>query len=85
MNRQQWILDGESFISLQYIGECYAVKISWLQQAYELGLLGPGRELQGEILLATHRMDRVAEILRLRFRYGLDLRRISRALDSLAE
>lgn len=58
-------LEGEMYLTLETIGECYECEIAWLREAYEFGLLGGGRMVYGTLVLSVTVLDRVAEVVRL--------------------
>lgn len=66
-------IEEQSYLSLDGISECYECEVSWLQEVYDLGLLGSGREHAGRIVLSVAILDRVAEVIRLNFHEGLPL------------
>ena len=77
MNGQKRIvIGGELHLTLQAVAECYRVEVAWLQDAYDLGMLGRGRRQGETIVIAARMLDRVAEIVRLHVYYSLDLNAI---------
>jgi len=64
-------IEGETWITLEEISACYECETAWLREAYEIGLLGGGREQSGKLLLRVTVLDRVAEIVRLSRYQGL--------------
>ncbi len=81
MKHLRVIIEGEGYLSLAAIAECYACEVEWVREVYEYGLLGRGRVVGEEILLSTCVMDRVADVVRLSVYYGVSLG----ALDLLLE
>jgi len=67
------VIEGESYLSLETIADCYHIEVVRLREAYGLGLLGHGRDHGGTIVVATRHLDRVAEIVRLHVYHRLDL------------
>lgn len=64
-------IQGETYLSLERIGECYECEISWLMEAYEFGLLGDGFDYGGVLVLHVTVLDRVADVVRLSRYQGL--------------
>ncbi len=58
-------IEGESYLSLEAISECYECEVAWLREAYDFGLLGGGRIVSGSLVLRVTVLDRVAEVVRL--------------------
>ena len=70
------VIGGELHLSLQAVADCYRVEVAWLQDAYDLGMLGRGRLQDETVVIAAHMLDRAAEIVRLHVYYRLDLNAI---------
>lgn len=64
-------LEGESWLTLEAISECYECEVTWLREAYDYGLLGAGRVELGRVLLRVVVLDRVADVIRLGLYQGL--------------
>lgn len=71
----------EAYVTLATIAECYECSEAWLQDIYEIGLLGTGETRDELTLVRVESMDRVAWILRLSTVHGLDLDVIIHLLD----
>lgn len=71
------VIDGEVHLALDIVAECYHVEVDWLQKVYREGLLGPGHQREHTVVIAAARLDRVAQIVRLHFHYGIDLEAVS--------
>jgi hypothetical protein len=69
-------IDGQSWLTLEAISECYECEVAWLREAYAAGLFGRGRPWAGSIALRIAVLDRVAEVLRLSRYQGLGLEAI---------
>ena len=67
------MIHGELYLTLETIAECYRVDHYWLQEVYDLGLLGRGERSGGAIAITARQLDRVAEILQLHFYHGVNL------------
>ena len=64
-------IEGESYLTLEAISECYECEVAWLREAYDFGLLGGGRTYSGTLVLSITILDRVAEVVRLGRYQGL--------------
>lgn len=69
----QTVIDGQLYLHLEVVAECYHVEVTWLREVYELGLLGDGRRVEATIAIPVVSLDRVARIIRMHFHYGQDL------------
>lgn len=65
------LIEGESYLSLEAISQCYECETAWLREAYEFGLLGGGVVHEDTVVLHVTVLDRVAEVLRLSRYQGL--------------
>jgi len=73
MSEGRIYVDGELLLPLETVAELYQVRAVWLREVCELGLLG-GRFVGGSgLCIAAIELDRVATIVRLGQRWGLDL------------
>ena len=81
--REQTADDGGRYLTLTVVAECYAVKVHWVREIYEFGLLGDGHEVEGEPAIATVMLERVAVIRRLQLQAGLNLAGIALLLDEV--
>ena len=70
---------GELYLSLETVAEIYEVQTLWLREVYEAGLLGRGLRQERSISIAAVQLDRVATIVRLHHRLGVDLETIGAA------
>lgn len=82
MRDDQLHIDGELYLRLETVAEIYTVRITWLQEVYDAGLLGDGRQQGRSLCVAAVQLDRVATIVRLHHVLGLDLDAIGLALDA---
>jgi hypothetical protein len=64
-------IEGESYLTLEAISECYECEVAWLREAYDFGLLGGGRTYSGTLVFSITILDRVAEVVRLGRYQGL--------------
>jgi len=67
------VIEGETYLSLAAIAECYACEAEWMHEVYQYGLLGRGRVVDEEILVSTCVLDRVADVVRLSLYHGVAL------------
>jgi hypothetical protein len=65
---------GQSYVTLEAVAECYQVEVTWIEEVYEVGLLGTGEPVQASML------DRMGRILRLQRQAGLNVAGILAAL-----
>lgn len=64
---------GEPYVTLQDVAESFEFELTWVQEVYEFGLLGPGETVGGSIAIASRLLDRVAAIRRLNRVLGVNL------------
>ena len=64
---------GEHYVTLQDVADGFEFELSWVQEVYEFGLLGPGESVGGSIAIASRLLDRVAAIRRLNRVLGVNL------------
>ena len=83
MSKDKLYIEGELFLSLETVAAIYKVQIVWLQQVYEYGLLGTGVDRDATVCIASIYLDRVATIVRLHDKLGLDLDMISVSLEEV--
>lgn len=85
MTEARILIDGESYLTLEAISECYECESAWLREAYEFGLLGCGRAYAGTVVLRVSVLDRVAQVLRLSRYQGLGFETIVVLLGETVE
>ena len=73
MRREVITIRGRRYVTLEAVADCYQVEASWLEEVYEVGLLGPGERVEDSIAVQTLMLDRVGRILRLHRQAGLNL------------
>jgi hypothetical protein len=64
---------GERYVTLPDVAATFEVELTWVQEVYEYGLLGPGETVGDTIAIASRRLDRVAAIRRLNRVQGINL------------
>jgi hypothetical protein len=67
------IVRGERHLTLTEVARCYRIEVTVLREAYEYGLLGEGEPYEDDVTIPIRRMERVAEILRLRAQVGVNV------------
>ena len=83
--RGQLEIRGELHLTLAAVAECYRVDVTWLEQVFDLGLLGRGARTGSVTVIPARQLDRVARIVRLHFHHGVDLPGIAWTLDTCEE
>ena len=81
MTDDKHYVEGELYLSLEVLARMYQVQIVVLEKAYELGLLGSGLEEKRSVRIAAVQLDRVATIVRMHCRLGLDFETIAMAIE----
>jgi hypothetical protein len=64
-------IEGQTWVTLETISECYQCEVTWVRQACELGLFGRARVHAGTLVVRTTVLDRVASAWRLSRYEGL--------------
>jgi len=72
-NADRFVIRGQVHVSLQAVARCFDVRISWVEEIYEQGLLGSCQRVDNRVAIAAAELDRVARIVRLHFCQGIDL------------
>lgn len=73
--------DGELYLRLETVAEIYTVRVAWLHEVHDAGLLSDVRHEGASICVAAVELDRVATIVRLHRVLGLEVDAIVLALD----
>lgn len=73
-------VDDELYLSLEVVAELYEVRVFWLHEVYDLGLLGEGVDADSSVCIAAFQLDRVARIVRLHRVLGFDAETIAASL-----
>jgi hypothetical protein len=73
-------IEGESYITLEGIAECFECERTWVIEVYEHGLLGSGTRYEGAMVVPTSTLERVAEIRRLHVYHGVALSAVAALL-----
>ena len=76
---------GQLYLTLETVADCYRVEVSWVEEVYELGLLGRGERVGDSTAVAAAMLDRLGRILRLHHQQGINLAGILRILDECLE
>lgn len=64
---------GERYVTLPDVAATFEVELTWVQEVYDYGLLGPGETVGETIAIASRLLDRVAAIRRLNRVQGVNL------------
>lgn len=64
---------GERYVTLPDVAATFEVELTWVQEVYDYGLLGPGEPVDDTIAIASRLLDRVAAIRRLNRVQGINL------------
>jgi hypothetical protein len=64
---------GEGYLLLEDVADCYRVEVRWLTEAYNMGLIGEGEEVQSSHAIPVSRLGLVARVVRWRMQTGVDL------------
>jgi len=70
MTRATITIRGELYVTLEAVASCYQVEVAWVEEAYELGLLGRGERVSGATAVEAAMLDRV---LRMHLQQGVNL------------
>lgn len=82
MKRKLYV-DDELYLSLEVLAEVYEVRVVWLREVYDLGLLGRGVDSGTSVCVAALQLDRLATIVRLHRVMGLDAETIAMSLTDV--
>jgi len=74
-------IEGELHLTLETVAEVYAVRVVWLREVCDAGLLEARPHDQGELCIATVQLERLAQIVRMNVVLGLDLDAVEALLD----
>jgi hypothetical protein len=58
-------IEGQAWVTIETICECYDCDIAWVREACEFGLLGTARPHAGTVVFRATVLDRVARVVRL--------------------
>jgi hypothetical protein len=75
------VIRGQRFITLSEAAKCYEVKVTWVREVFEFGLLGEGEETKAGLCIAAEMLERLATIRRMELQQGLNLAGIALLLD----
>ena len=81
MKRVRVTIEGETYISLEGVAQCYECEVTWLREVYSLGLLGRGRIVEETVVIESCMLDRVAEVIRMSVHQGIDLAVVAAILE----
>lgn len=80
MKREVLSIRGETYLTLETVARCYEVEVTWVEECYDLGLLGPGERVGEATAVAAAMLDQVARILRLHRQLDINLAGIATLL-----
>lgn len=69
----RFVIRGDIHVTLSAVARCYGVTVTFVEEAYEHGLLGTGERVGGGIAISAIQLDRVARIVQLHFHQGVSL------------
>jgi hypothetical protein len=75
------VIHGERYVTVTRVAELYNVRVEWVREVCEHGLLEPLEHVDGELAIAVRLLDRVAVIQRLSVLQGVNLPGIAIILD----
>ena len=73
------VIDGETYLSVQTVAECYHCEVTWVREVCEFGLLSV-RYVGSDVVIPSYLLDRLAAIIRMHRYYGLNMAGIALAL-----
>ena len=73
---------GERYVTLPDVAATFEVELTWVQEVYDFGLLGPGEAVGDTVAIASRLLDRVAAIRRLNRVQGVNLPGIALILQT---
>jgi len=75
------VIHGERYVTATRVAEIYGVRVEWVHEVCEYGLLEPVEHVGDEPAIAARLLDRVALIQRLSVVQGVNLPGIAIILD----
>ena len=79
------VIRGERYVTATRVAEIYGVRVEWVLEVCEYGLLEPVEHVGDEPAIAARLLDRVAVIQRLSVVQGVNLPGIAIILDLLED
>ena len=73
MTGEQFLQQGEAWVRVEAVAECYHVEVSMLSTACEQGYLTHTVDATGALAVAVREFDRVAVLVRLHVYQGVSL------------
>ncbi len=80
MKHDAILIRGTVWVSLEAAAACYRVEVTWLEEVYAVGLLGPGEAVEGALAIEAAMLDRLGQIVRLYRQQGINIEGIARLL-----
>ena len=75
------VIRGERYVTVTRVAELCEVRVEWLREVVDYGLLEPVERVGDELAIAARLLDRVAVIQRLSLVQGVNLPGIAIILD----
>jgi hypothetical protein len=75
------VIRGEHYVTATRVAELYSVRVEWVREVCEYGLLEPVEHVGDEPAIAARLLDRLAVIQRLSVVQGVNLPGIAIILD----
>jgi len=75
------MIRGEHYVTVARVAELYAVRVEWVREVVDYGLLEPVEHVGDELAIAARLLDRVALIQRLTLVQGVNLPGVAIILD----
>jgi len=79
------LIRGERYVAVSRVAELYGVRVEWLLEICEAGLLDPLERAGDEPAIPARRLDRLGLIHRLNVAQGVNLPGVAIILDLLEE
>jgi hypothetical protein len=83
MTEARITIRGELYLTLAEVARCFAVEVSWVEEAYDLDLLGEGERIDDTIAIAASMLERIAVIRRIQLQQGVNIPGIALLADLL--
>jgi hypothetical protein len=75
------LIRGEHYVTVTRAAELYSVRVEWVREVCDFGLLEPVEHVGDELAIAARLLDRLATIRRLHDVQGVNLPGIAIILD----
>ncbi len=78
-------IQGESWVTLEVVAECYDCEVAWVEEVWRAGLIGSGRRIEGGVAVRAVMLERVADVVRLHRHQGVALELVAALLEPLED